>query len=172
MISYKEKLNNVNTFIFDMDGVLTTGTAYIFKDEVMRNLFSKDGYAIQYAAKMGYKIFIISGGHSQQMKTKFLSLGMKDVILDASNKVKAFYQLESEHKLKIENCLFMGDDIPDLKLLEIIGVSTCPHDAAPELRMMVDYVSTREGGQGCVRDVIEQTMKVRGDWMKPEAFEW
>lgn len=172
MISYKEKLNHVNTFIFDMDGVLTNGTAFIYKGDVLRNFYSKDGYAIQYAKKMGYQLFVISGGYSEDLDKKLENLGMTEVVLNASNKVEVFQRLAEQYGLKVEHCLYMGDDIPDIPLLKLAGVSACPHDGAPELRMMVDYVSPHTGGKGCVRDVIEQTLKVRGDWMSEQAYEW
>ena len=172
MTSYKEKLNDINTFVFDMDGVLTNGRAFLFKGEVMRNFFSKDGYAIQFAAKKGYKMFIISGGHSVDVSEKMVKLGMTEVVLGASKKTESFKALQEKYNFTAEECLYMGDDIPDIPLLKIAGLSTCPQDAAQEIKMIVDYVSPYNGGEGCVRDVIEQTMKVRGDWMSDGAYEW
>lgn len=172
MKSFKEKMPQIDTFIFDMDGVLTDGQVFLYKDEILRNLFSKDGYAIQFAKKKGYRLFVISGGYSEDMKTKLEGLGMTEVVLNANNKITAFATLKTKHGLKVENCLYMGDDIPDLPLLEKVGLSTCPSDASPELRMSVDYISPKNGGRGCVRDVIEQVMRVRGDWMSEGALEW
>lgn len=172
MISYKEKLAKVTTFIFDVDGVLTDGSVMLIKDEVVRTLNSRDGYALQYAAKKGYNIFIITGGNSESVKDRLENLGATEVILRAKNKLEHYQRLKAERNITDEEVLYMGDDIPDYEILEKVGVSTCPQDAAVEIKSICDYQSPYGGGKHCVRDVIEQTLRVQGKWFDKSSFEW
>ncbi len=172
MTSYKIKLNKVSTFIFDMDGVLTDGNVLIYKDEFIRNMNSKDSYAIQYAAKLGYKIFIITGGKSEIVKEKLLNLGATDVFLGSKNKLNVYNDLKNTYNLTDEEILFMGDDIPDYPVLAVCGVACCPQDAAIEIKDICHYQSPHNGGHKCVRDVIEQTLRVQKKWFGDLAFEW
>ena len=172
MTSYKEKLNPVTTFIFDVDGVLTDGSVIMYKDEVVRTLNSRDGYALQFASKMGYRIFIITGGNSEAIEKRLETLGVTEVCMRAHNKVDVYDTLKEKYGFEDEEVLYMGDDIPDYQVLQIVGVSTCPQDAAVELKTICDYQSPYNGGRHCVRDLIEQTMRVQGKWFSEKAFEW
>jgi len=172
MQNYKIKLNKISTFIFDVDGVFTDGKVYLINDDVIRALNSKDGYAVQYATKLGYKIFIITGGNSQQVKDRFLNLGVNEVHLAVKRKLECYENILLRFHLLPEEVLYMGDDIPDIPVLKKVGVSTCPQDACSDVKILVDYQSHRNGGFGCVRDVVEQTLRVQGKWLLEEAFEW
>jgi 3-deoxy-D-manno-octulosonate 8-phosphate phosphatase (KDO 8-P phosphatase) len=172
MTSYKERLNTVNTFIFDVDGVLTDGKIILYKGDFMRSLNSKDGYALQYASKLGYKIFIITGGNSIDVKEALEGLGVKEVHLRSSNKLNVYKGLKEKHDLKDSEVLYMGDDVPDYNVMKTIGVATCPQDACVEIKQISHYQSPVFGGNGCVRDVIEQTLRVQGKWFTEQAFEW
>ena len=172
MTSYKEKLSEITTFIFDVDGVLTNGDVTLYKNEVVRTLNSRDGYAIQYAAKLGYSIFIITGGDSEAVKNRLMNLGVTEVHLRASDKLHVYEGIKSAHQIDDNNVLYMGDDIPDYKVLQKVGVSTCPQDAAVEIKAICDYQSPFFGGKHCVRDVIEQTMRVQNKWMQEESHQW
>jgi 3-deoxy-D-manno-octulosonate 8-phosphate phosphatase (KDO 8-P phosphatase) len=155
-----------------VDGVFTDGKVYLINDEVIRALQSKDGYAVQYATKLGYKIFIITGGNSQQVKDRLLNLGVNEVHLSVKRKLSCFEEILAKYQLTTKEVLYMGDDIPDIPVLQKVGVSTCPQDACSDVKECVDYQSHRNGGHGCVRDVIEQTLRVQGKWLMEEAFEW
>ena len=172
MTSYKERLNTVNTFIFDVDGVLTDGKIILYKGDFMRSLNSKDGYALQYASKLGYKIFIITGGNSIDVKEALEGWGVKEVPLRSSNKLNVYKDLKEKHDLKDSEVLYMGDDVPDYNVMKTIGVATCPQDACVEIKQISHYQSPVFGGNGCVRDVIEQTLRVQGKWFTEQAFEW
>jgi len=172
MKSYKEKLKDIKVFMFDVDGVLTDGLVYLMKDELVRSLNAKDGYALQYASKMDYKIFIITGGHSTEVKERLLGLGVTEVHLGTSYKLSKYQELQEKYGFYNEQVLYMGDDVPDIPVMNLIGVSTCPQDAAIDIKSIVDYQSPLDGGKGCVRDVIEQTLRVQGNWMSNKAFEW
>ena len=171
-MNYKEGLNKITTFIFDVDGVITNGDIILYNDEVIRTLNSRDGYALQYANKMGYKTFIITGGDSVEVKKRLLNVGVTEVILKSRNKVKDYLILQEKYDFKNEEVLYMGDDIPDYQVMKLVGVSSCPQDAAVEIKQLADYQSPFNGGRHCVRDVIEQTLRNQGKWFSEQAFEW
>ena len=172
MISYKEKLPKITTFIFDVDGVLTTGEVILLDGKVIRITNSKDGYALQYAAKMGYRIIIITGGHSVDVKERLLGLGVTEVFLSSHDKIKIYQDCKEKYGLVDEEVLYMGDDIPDYNVMREVGIATCPQDAAVEIKDICHYQSPLAGGKGCVRDIIEQTLRVQEKWFTAEAFTW
>lgn len=163
--NFKQLLRNVEAFIFDVDGVLTDGSVTLLPDgEQTRSMNIKDGYALQLAAKKGYKIAIISGGRSEAVRKRLNGLGIYDVYLGADYKKEAFDEFVLTYNLTEDKILYMGDDMPDLECMLSVGVATCPADSAPEIKNASIYVSPIGGGKGCVRDVIEQVMKVQGKW--------
>lgn len=170
--SYKEILPQITTFIFDIDGVLSNGEVLLMNEGVYRTLNSKDAYALQYAAKLNYKIFIISGGNSEDVEKRLLKLGVTKVFLKSCNKLEVFENLKSEYGLLDSEILYMGDDIPDYLVMKKVALATCPQDAASEIKAISNYQSPISGGKGCVRDVIEQTLKVQNNWMLDLAFMW
>ena len=169
-MNYKAKLKDITTFIFDVDGVLTDGKVYLLKEEVVRALNSKDGYALQYASKNYYDIFIITGGYSEDLKKRLIDLGIKDVFLRSSKKIDVYNGIKEKYSIEDKQVLYMGDDIPDIPVLKIAGVSCCPQDAAIDVKEIVDYHSPLDGGKGCVREIIEQTLRVQGTWLNDKAY--
>ncbi len=169
-MNYKEGLNKITTFIFDVDGVLTNGDVILHNNEVIRTMNSRDGYAIQYAIKKGYRIFIITGGNSEEVKKRLLELGVLEVILKSQTKINDYLDLQKKYKFKNEEVLYMGDDIPDYQVMKLVGVSACPQDAATEIKHISDYQSPFNGGRHCVRDVIEQTLRNQDKWFSESAF--
>lgn len=172
MISYKEKLPKITTIILDVDGVLTTGEVLLVDGKVVRTLHSKDGYALQYAAKMGYKIIIITGGNSVDVKERLLGVGVTEVFLSSHTKINVYNECKLKYGFEDEEVLYMGDDIPDYQVMKMVGIAACPQDAAVEIKQICDYQSPIYGGKGCVRDVIEQILRVQGKWFTAEAFVW
>jgi 3-deoxy-D-manno-octulosonate 8-phosphate phosphatase (KDO 8-P phosphatase) len=172
MTSYKERLPKITTFIFDVDGVLTTGEVILLDGNVIRVTNSKDAYAIQYAAKMGYRIIVLTGGNSSDVKERMLSLGVTEVFLSSHEKTKIYQDCKEKYGFEDEEVLYMGDDIPDYHVMKQVGVSTCPQDAAVEIKEISHYQSPLRGGKGCVRDVMEQTLRVQKKWFTAEAFTW
>ncbi|WP_299890869.1 HAD family hydrolase [uncultured Lacinutrix sp.] len=163
--SYKEYLSNINTFIFDVDGVLTDGSLTITSTgEMLRTMNVKDGYAMKQALNKGYNLCIISGGTNEGVRNRLKNLGVEDVFLGAHNKIEQFKEYTKAKKVTPENVLYMGDDIPDIPVMKRVGLATCPQDAVHEVKAISHYISHKNGGKGCVRDVIEQVLKVRGDW--------
>ncbi|MCP4551715.1 MAG: HAD-IIIA family hydrolase [Bacteroidetes bacterium] len=173
MVNYKELLADINTFIFDYDGVFTNGTVILMNTgEPLRTANVKDGYALQLAVKKGYRIVIISGGRSESVISRFKALNIKDVFLGVDNKIERYRNYLAEHNMESKNTLYMGDDIPDYEVMKEVGVATCPADAAEEIKSISHYISLFSGGEGCVRDVIEQVLKVQGKWMNDDAYQW
>lgn len=172
MESYKVKLKKISTFIFDVDGVFTNGQILLYNDDFLRSFNAKDGYAVQYASKMGYRIFIITGGDSKEVKNGLLNLGVNEVHLKSKDKLEVYTDILKRFSISNEEVLYMGDDIPDIPVLKKVGISSCPQDAVSEVKNCSDYQSPYNGGQKCVRDVIEQTLKSQGKWMSNKAFSW
>lgn len=169
--SYKEYLHQITTFILDVDGVFTDGSLHITtQGEMHRVMNVKDGYAVKAALNEGYNVCIISGGTDEGVRKRLQTLGVKDVYLGAHDKIKFLDSYCSENNISLENILYMGDDIPDYPVLKKVGLPTCPQDAVKEIKEISLYISHKKGGEGCVRDVIEQVLKVQGKWMQdPDA---
>lgn len=164
-LNFKQKLKHISCFILDVDGVLTDGSLMLFPGgDQVRKMNIRDGYAIQAAIKAGYKVAVISGGKSEGVKTRLAGLGMTDIFLGVDDKTEKFDELLSKYNLKTENVLYMGDDLPDLVVMKKSGVPVCPADAAHEIKEISIYISGKKGGEGCVRDIIEQVMRLHGKW--------
>ena len=166
MDSYKTRLKDITTFILDVDGVMTNGKIiYTHDGKIDRQFYTKDGYAIKYAISKGYRIAIISGGMQENVRTRLNSLGVEDVFLKAFNKIEVYQKFIEEKKIDPKNILYMGDDNPDLDVLKVVGISSCPNDASVDVKSICDYISHKDGGMGCVRDVIEQVMRIHKKWI-------
>ena len=164
-MNYKEILPQITTLIFDVDGVLTDGTVTIFPDgKMIRRMNIKDGYALKTAVDNGFNVCIITGGSNQAVKSRLEGLGIKDIYLGAHNKIEQLNDYLSKKSLQLSGILYMGDDIPDFPVMKLVALSTCPQDAAPEIKSIAKYISHKNGGKGAVRDIVEQVMKVQGKW--------
>ena len=173
MSNYKALLSHVDTFIFDVDGVMTDGIVLLTPDgQMLRSMNVKDGYALQLAVKKGYRIIIITGGNSEAVRQRFEGLGIKEVYLSIGNKLELFHEIVKRDGLKMENILYMGDDIPDYEIMSEVGVAACPANAAEEIKHISKYISPLDGGRGCARDVLEQVMKVQNKWFDEDGFHW
>jgi len=165
MKNYKHLLPKIKTFIFDVDGVLTDGKFLINSDgELLRSFDTKDGYAMKCALVKGFKIVIITGGRNEAVRERFKELGVIDIYLGAHHKLDAYQDLMDNYDLNPEEILYIGDDIPDIPVMEKVGLGCCPADAASDVKAMADYVSHKKGGEGCVRELIEQVLRVQGKW--------
>lgn len=165
--SYKELMNNINTFVLDVDGVLTDGTIHVSPTgEMLRNMNIRDGYAMKAALENGYTVCIISGGSNEGVRVRLRNLGITDIYLGVPDKVETFKEFTDIYNINPENVLYMGDDIPDYHVMQLVGLPTCPQNAVQEIKGLSKYISHVDGGKGAVRDVIEQVMKVQGKWME------
>ncbi|BAO76945.1 KdsC family phosphatase [Winogradskyella sp. PG-2] len=163
--SYKELLANINTFIFDVDGVLTDGTITVTTDgEMLRTMNIKDGFALKTAVDAGFNVCIISGGSNEGVRKRLAGLGIKDIYLGAHNKIEQLNEYMIKHNITKTHVLYMGDDIPDYPVMKLVGLPCCPQDAVQEIKSVSKYISHKNGGKGAVRDVIEQVLKVQFKW--------
>ena len=160
-----EYFKEVTTFIFDLDGVLTDGTVLVLNEGLQaRQMHVKDGLALQMALKNGYNVVIVSGGFSEPVIGRLHKLGITEVHLDVKNKLLFIEDYLAKRQLGWHEVLFMGDDLPDLAVLEKAGLPCCPADAVIEVRKVSKYISPIPGGYGCARDVIEKVLKLNDNW--------
>lgn len=165
MSNFKEDLVKIKAFAFDVDGVLSQTYVPMFPNgEPMRTANIKDGYALQLAIKKGYHIAIITGGRTEAIETRFKSLGITDIFMGCNDKLPVFNQWLDKHNITADQVMYMGDDIPDLPIMRIAGLAVAPADAAQEVKAISKYISDRRGGEGCVRDVVEQVLRVHNHW--------
>jgi 3-deoxy-D-manno-octulosonate 8-phosphate phosphatase (KDO 8-P phosphatase) len=163
--SYKEYLQHITTFIFDVDGVLTDGTVTITTSgDMLRKMNIKDGYALKTAVDNGFNVCVISGGSNKGVRKRLQGLGITDIYLSAHNKIEQLEEYLDIYNIKAESVLYMGDDIPDVPVMKLVGLPCCPQDAVPEIKVISKYISHKNGGKGAVRDVIEQVLKVQDKW--------
>ncbi|MFH6603705.1 KdsC family phosphatase [Maribacter algicola] len=165
--SYKEYLKDITTFVFDVDGVFTDGTLLITTEgEMLRKMSVKDGYALKTALQKGYNVCIITGGTNDGVRKRLRGLGVTDIHMGVHHKEDSLNEYLDIYEISPENVLYMGDDLPDIPPMRRVALPCCPQDAAQEVKAVAKYISHRKGGDECVRDVIEQVMKVRGDWFE------
>lgn len=174
MRNFFEDITKIKAFAFDVDGVLSSDTVTLHPTgEPMRVVNIKDGYALQHAVKKGYPIAIITGGHTEAVRIRFEGLGIKDIYMHSAYKMKDFLDFVEKHGLTPDDVLYMGDDIPDYTILKKCGFPCCPADAVDEIKQVSCYISPKNGGYGCGRDVIEKVLKAQGKWMSDaDAFGW
>lgn len=161
-----EAFNHIKAFFFDVDGVMTDGKIHVLANgEQIRSFFVKDGWAMKYAMEAGYPICIISSGQYEGVRKRLEFLGVNEIHLAVPDKIKVFDDLLAKYDIKPEEVLYMGDDIPDIKILKKVGLPTCPKDAVVDVIENCKYISNKNGGEGCVRDVIEKTMRIQNKWL-------
>jgi 3-deoxy-D-manno-octulosonate 8-phosphate phosphatase (KDO 8-P phosphatase) len=166
-------LTKIKSFVFDVDGVLSPDSIPLHPSgEPMRIINTKDGYAMQLAVKQGFILGIITGGDTQSVRKRFETLGFQYIYLKAKHKLEEFNDFLSKAGLKAEDVCYVGDDIPDYEIMEMVGLPVCPADAVPEIKGISKYISHKRGGDGVGRDVIEQVLKAQDKWMKSDAFGW
>lgn len=172
MINYD--LSKIRAIFFDVDGVLSCETITQHPNgEPMRTVNIKDGYAMQHAVKCGLLLAIISGGKTEAVAKRYHGLGITEVHLGVKVKIILYNELKEKYKLSDEEIAYVGDDIPDYEVLTKCGLPCCPSDAAPEIKDICTYISHKEGGKGCARDILEQILKTQDLWMhNSTAFGW
>tara|TARA_B100000941_G_scaffold280529_1_gene247053 strand:- start:198 stop:707 length:510 start_codon:yes stop_codon:yes gene_type:complete len=163
--NYKESLDKITTFVFDVDGVMTNGKVLVTSEgEMYREMDTKDGFILKFALQKGFKVCIISGGTNEGVRKRLTLLGVDKVYLGIHDKMLAFNDFVDKFNVNYDQVLYMGDDIPDIPIMRVVGVSTCPNDSATDVKEIANYVSHKNGGQGCVREIIEQVLRVQGKW--------
>ena len=171
---YLKLLPKITTMIFDVDGVLTDGMVTLLPTgEQLRSLNSKDGFAIQLAVKKGLRICVITGGNSENVKSRLSKMGVSDIYLRILHKIETYEDIKVMYDLTDEEIMFMGDDLPDYEIMSKVGVPACPNNAAREIKDISTYISDQDGGKGCVRDIIEKVLRSQNKWVKnPSDLSW
>lgn len=170
MGNFKEDIAKVKAFVFDVDGVFTDGSISVDENgEITRTYNAKDGYAVNYALRQGYKVCIITGGRGGSIDKRFAMLNPTKLYTYCSNKAEKLQEFLTEHNLEPDNVLYMGDDVPDRDAMMMVGMPVCPNDAASEIIEISRYVSQFPGGRGCVRDVVEQVLRSHDKWTNNNA---
>jgi 3-deoxy-D-manno-octulosonate 8-phosphate phosphatase (KDO 8-P phosphatase) len=173
MAFFKEELMKVKAFVFDVDGVLSKATQTLSADgETIRTSNLKDGFALVYAVRIGYPVCIITGGKTIEVINRCKKIGIKDLYAGSLKKLPCLYDFLEKNNLTAEEVMYMGDDLPDYPAMKVVGVPVCPNDAAPEIKSISHYISDKDGGEGCIRDVLEQVMRAQGKWINCETMNW
>lgn len=166
-------LTKIKAFIFDVDGVLSSDCIPMDENgDPMRTVNIKDGYALQLAVKLGYHVAIITGAYTENINKRFGRLGIKHIYLRSAIKINDYKDFIQKTGLKDEEIAYAGDDIPDAEVMQIVGLPVAPVSAAPEIKQIAKYISSKSGGEGIARELIEQTLKAQDRWMKDDAFGW
>ena len=166
MSIFKEQLRKVKAFVFDVDGVLSEQTMLLDTDGyLIRTSSVRDGYAIKRAVNKNYPVGIITSGEMDNVLKRYRKLGVNDIYLGSTNKRTDFIDFLKKYRIEASDVLYMGDDLPDLEVMKMVGFPTCPDDAVVEVKQISKYVSNIKGGNGCVRDVIEQVLRLNKHWV-------
>ena len=166
-------LTKIKAFLFDVDGVLSSDCIPLANNgDPVRTVNIKDGYALQLAIKQDYQVGIITGAYTENIRLRFERLGVQHIYLSSSVKINDYEDFLCKTGLKDEEIVFAGDDIPDFEIMKRVGLAVAPASAAPEIKEIAKYISLKNGGEGIAREIIEQTMKAQGKWMKGDAFGW
>lgn len=161
-----ERFRDIKSFLFDVDGVLTNSEVIVMEDgSLIRKMNVRDGYALQRAVRQGYRVGIITGGSSKGVAHRLRNLGIEDIYTGVKDKLEAFDDFVMKHQLDEAEILYMGDDMPDYEVMRRVGLPACPRNAVPEILQISQYISPMEGGQGCVRDVLEKVLRINGKWL-------
>lgn len=172
-MNYKTKLAHIELFAFDYDGVFTDGIVLLMPDgSQVRQASTRDGFAIQWAVKQGLKLALLTGGHEKSVATRLNKLGVEEVLLGCEDKLVSLKSLCEKLQIPLDKVAYMGDDIPDLVAMKEVGLAACPEDAVEEVRNVAHYISPKPGGKGCVRDLLEQAMRLKGLWSSENAHKW
>jgi 3-deoxy-D-manno-octulosonate 8-phosphate phosphatase (KDO 8-P phosphatase) len=173
MAFFKEELLQVRAFVFDIDGVISATTQFLTPDgETVRTSNLKDGFALMYAIRIGFPVCVITGGKTIEVIKRCEKIGIKDLYAGSLKKLPCLIDFIEKNNIQLDEVMYMGDDLPDYPVMKAVGIPVCPKDAAPEIKAISHYISDKDGGQGCVRDVVEQVLKAQGRWIDCEKMNW
>lgn len=160
-----QKFTQIKAVVLDVDGVLTDGTLQVNESgDQLRTFYVKDGYAMQLAEKMGLMLWVISGGRSQGVRLRLQGLGVKEIHLGVSQKMDVLNELLTKYELTADQLMYVGDDMPDYEVMQVVGIAACPVDAVEDIKTISHYMSPFKGGRGVVRDILEKILKLQGKW--------
>lgn len=169
-MNYLEVFRDIRTFIFDVDGVMTNSDLIVLENgHLLRKMNVRDGYALKQAVKKGYRVAVITGGSSSGVVQRLKALGIVDIYSGVEDKLEAFEEYLYTYDLDANQVMYMGDDLPDYEVMRKVALPACPRNAAPEILEIAQYVSVLNGGEGCVRDVIEKTLRIQSQWKQEDG---
>lgn len=168
------KLTKIKAIAFDIDGVLSPSTIPMGADGIPQRMANiKDGYAMQLAVKHGLRLCIISGAKAPGLAERYRMLGMTDIFLGASEKLDVLKAWMDENGLFPDEVAFVGDDIPDLRPMQYVGLPVAPRDAAHEVKEAALFITKANGGYGVARELLEDVMRAQNLWLdQSTAFGW
>jgi len=166
----KAKIKKINVLAMDVDGVLTEGHLIFDGDgRELKSFNVQDGFGIVILKRTGMKTVIITAGNSQVVKVRADYLHIDKLYLGVYPKIAAYEQMLAELNVCDENVCFIGDDITDCQILQRVGLGVAVKNAVHEVKKNADVVTTRCGGDGAVREIIELLLKTQGTWAKAVA---
>jgi len=172
-MNYRQELKKIRAFAFDVDGVFSEFMLVDDNGHLLRTMNPKDGLALAIALEQGYKIAIITGGREQGLRKRFERLGIEDIYMNTRNsKLFYFEKFVEKHALEPSQVLYMGDDLTDYYVMKAAGFAACPADAASEIKALAHYISDKPAGRGCVREIIEQVLRVQDKWENYLKYLW
>jgi len=155
-------LSDIRLVAFDVDGVFTDGRFYLSEDGVESKAFhTQDGYGIRQLLDEGIDVAVISGRRSGAVQKRMAELGVSHVVLGCRDKVAALDEITAKLGISVAECAYVGDDIPDLPLLNHVGVSIAVANAVPKLHEQCDLSTSASGGAGAVREVCDLVLAAR-----------
>ena len=161
----QEKIKHIKLLILDVDGVLTDGKIlYNDRGEEIKAFNVKDGHGLKLLMRSGTEVALITGRESKVVLHRARDLGIKHVYQRATNKIDVYEKILRGKKLEDKHVGFIGDDLVDIPVLRRVGFSATVWDAIPEVKEIVDYVASKKGGDGAVREVCELLLKVQNKW--------
>lgn len=167
-MNHLESFREVHSFFFDLDGVLTNSQLLVLESgRLVHQVNQRDLLALGRAVEKEYRVAVLSGSRSENLRPQLEALGITDLYLGTDDKLEAYEEMVDIYQLDEGGILYMGDDWPDYRCMRRAGMPVCPADAIPEIVKICKYVSPLTGGQGCVRDVIEKVLRLHSNWMTP-----
>lgn len=158
-----DNLARIRLVAFDVDGVFTDGRLYLSDDGIESKAFNtQDGFGVRQLIDAGVAVAVISGRNSNAVARRMHELGVRFVVQGCRDKVAALDEIVAELGIDIDDCAFVGDDIPDLPALEHAGVSIAVANAVAPLRERCDITTGASGGAGAVREICEMLLAARG----------
>jgi 3-deoxy-D-manno-octulosonate 8-phosphate phosphatase (KDO 8-P phosphatase) len=160
-----QKLKSIKVLILDVDGVLTDGRViYTDSGEEIKRFDVRDGHGLKLLIRSGIEVILLTGRESKVVLHRARDLGIEHVYQKALNKIEVYKTILADRSLEDKDVGFVGDDLIDLPVLRKAGFSAAVPDAVQEVKEIVDYITTKRGGEGAVREICELLLKAQNKW--------
>ena len=159
MTGFAEKLASIKMVLFDVDGVLSDGQVYIDNNGVeSKSFYVRDGIGVRMIVERGIICGVITGRSSEIVTVRMNELGMQEIHQGVKNKLKVFHEIIKKYGITADECVFMGDDVPDIEVFKAAGIAVAPGDADHIAKKFADHVTAASGGKGAVRELTDMIM--------------